>query len=188
MFMGTISHMNRKKVSRPGEQRGKERKESRLAARTKTNRNCRLETVWVWPETVTEKLRPLINGCSINVCCGLSPLGDIKVDIEPRHAGVTKADMNDLPYADNSFDTVISDPPWKLEFFKRMLPFRECVRICKVDGRIIYNCIWRPVNKYVELERAILRTDNNFANVSVIWIFRKVSWERITKKEGVTKI
>jgi len=185
--MGTITQMSRKKLPRPGEKKGAKRKGARLASRVKTNRNCRLETVWVWPETVTEKLRPLITGCSINVCCGLSDLCGMKVDIEPRHAGVIKADMNDLPYVSNTFDTVVSDPPWKLPFFKRMLPFRECVRICKVDGRIIYNCVWKPVNKYVELERAILRTDNNFANVSVIWIFRKVSCQTITKEKEVTE-
>jgi hypothetical protein len=32
-----------------------------------------------------------------------------------------------------------------------------------------------PLFKYVELEEAIIRTDNNWANVSVIWIFKKIA-------------
>lgn len=151
--MGTIKHMSRKKV----------------------NKNCQLQEVWIWPQKVTENIKPMINGNSINICCGLSELGDVKIDLEPQAAGAIKGDMNNLLFKDNSFDTVISDPPWKINYFKRMRPFFECVRICKVGGRIIYNCTWRPVSKYVQLEKAILRTDNNWANVSVIWVFRKIA-------------
>jgi hypothetical protein len=142
------------------------------------NRNCKLEKSWIWPEQVTDLVKSLIIGKSINVCSGASALGDVKIDLEPIPELQTKnniqiADMNKLPFEDNSFDTVISDPPWKLSFFKRMKPFFECVRICKVGGRIIYNCYWRPVSKYVELEQAYIRTDNSWSNVSVIWVFKK---------------
>ena len=145
---------------------------------TRVNRNCKLEKSWIWPEQVTDLVKSLIIGKSINVCSGASALGDVKIDLEPIPELQTKnniqiADMNKLPFEDNSFDTVISDPPWKLSFFKRMKPFFECVRICKVGGRIIYNCYWRPVSKYVELEQAYIRTDNNWSNVSVIWVFKK---------------
>lgn len=141
--------------------------------RKKIRKDCKLQEVWVWDKTVEEFIKPLIKGHSINVCCGLSSLGDVKVDLEPMNKHIKKEDMRELSFKDNSFDTVISDPPWKINFFNRMRPFFECVRICKVGGRIIYNCTWRPVSKYVELEKAIIRTDNNWANVSVIWIFKK---------------
>ncbi len=83
--------------------------------------------------------------------------------------------MNKLPFGDNTFDTVISDPPWKIGFFQRQRPFFECVRVCKVGGFIIYNCTWKPISKYVKLEEQVIRTDNNWANVSVIWIFQKIA-------------
>jgi len=161
--MPTIKHMQRKRVKEGGRLGGK------------NNKNCQLQEAWVWPAKVTELLRPMIRGRSINVCCGLSKLGDVRVDLYPKQSTAQKADMNELPFEDDSFDTVISDPPWKIEFFKRMEPFRECIRICKLDGRIIYNCTWKPVSRYVQLEKAIIRTDNNFANVSVIWIFKKIA-------------
>ena len=68
-------------------------------------------------------------------------------------------DMIKLPFKDNTFDTVISDPPWKINFFKRMKPFFEAVRVCKIGGRIIYNCTWRPTLKCVQLQEVIIRTD-----------------------------
>lgn len=148
--------------------------------RKRLNKNCKLQEVWIWPLKVENKIKKLMTGYSLNVCAGASPLGDVKIDIEPISPAVQKGDMNNLPFDDEIFDTVISDPPWKIGFFKRMKPFFELVRVCKIDGRIIYNCNWRPVSKFVKLEKAILRTDNNWCNVLVIWVFKKI--KRITKK------
>jgi hypothetical protein len=141
----------------------------------KVRNNCKLSSCWVWDKTVNDFARENIIGKSINICAGLSDVGDVKVDLEPKLEGVIKADMNNLDYEDNSFDTVISDPPWKIGFFQRTAPFLECVRICKVGGRIIYNSTWKPISKYVKLESQVIRTDNNWSNVSVIWIFTKIA-------------
>lgn len=146
----------------------------------RVNKNCKLQKVWIWPDKVNNKIKKLMTGYSLNVCAGASPLGDVKIDIEPISPAVQKGDMRNLPFADETFDTVISDPPWKISFFKRMKPFFEAVRVCKVGGRIIYNCNWRPVSKFVKLEKAILRTDNNWCSVSIIWVFKKI--KRIIKQ------
>ena len=163
--MGTIKHLQRQKIKIKGTfKKGK-----------KINRNCQLEKCWVWPEKVENKIKPLIKGISLNVCAGLSPLGDIKIDIEQHQKDIIITDMSKLPFDDNTFDTVISDPPWKINFFHRQRPFFEAVRVCKVNGRIIYNCTWKPVSKYVKLEKVYLRTDNHWANISAIWIFKKTA-------------
>jgi ubiquinone/menaquinone biosynthesis C-methylase UbiE len=169
MSMGTIKSLQRKRIKEGG-QIGN----GVLKGGKKINRNCQLQQVWIWPEQVEDLIRPLIEGRSLNICAGLSSLGDVKVDIEPRNENVQLGDMNNLDFKDNEFDTVISDPPWKIGFFNRMKPFFEAVRVCKVGGRIIYNCTWKPVNKCVELEKVYLRTDNNWCNFSAIWIFRKI--------------
>ena len=141
---------------------------------TKIRNNCKLSKAWVWDKKVNDFVKERIKGHSINICAGLSIVGDIKIDLDPKDRSVIKGDMINLPYGDNAFDTVISDPPWKIGFFQRMKPFFECVRICKLGGRIIYNCTWKPISKCVELEEAIIRTDNNWANVSIIWVFKKI--------------
>jgi ubiquinone/menaquinone biosynthesis C-methylase UbiE len=160
----TIESLKRKYVKEGG----------RLGGRI--NKNCQLQEAWVWPEKVSKEIRAYIfgRGISLNICSGLSNLGDVKIDFDPKNPAVQKGDMNNLPFKDGIFSVVISDPPWKLSFFKRMRPFFEAVRVCKSGGRIIYNCTWRPVSKFVELEKAIIRTDNNWACVSVIWIFKKL--------------
>ena len=144
-------------------------------SRKKVNKNCQLQEVWVWPSVVDDKIKQLIHGYTLNCPAGLSEIGDVKGDLEPQAEGIKQMDMTKLPFKDNTFDTVISDPPWKINFFKRMKPFFETVRVCKVGGRIIYNCTWKPVSKYVKLEKTIIRTDTNWAMVSVIWIFKKIA-------------
>ena len=142
---------------------------------TKIRNNCKLTKSWVWDKKVNDFVKGKVKGYSLNACAGLSTVGDIKIDLDPQSNGVKKMEMNNLKFDDNTFDTVISDPPWKIGFFQRMKPFFECVRVCKVGGRIIYNCTWKPISKYVELEESIIRTDNNWANVSVIWVFKKIA-------------
>ena len=141
---------------------------------TRIRNNCKLTKSWVWDKRVNDFVKERIKGYSLNCCAGFSPVGDVKIDLEPQSDKVKKMEMNELKFKDNTFDTVISDPPWKIGFFQRMKPFFECVRVCKVGGKIIYNCTWKPISKYVELEEAIIRTDNNWANVSVIWVFKKI--------------
>jgi ubiquinone/menaquinone biosynthesis C-methylase UbiE len=148
---------------------------SRLGGRI--SKNCQLQPVWIWPEKVRQEISSYMfgRGTSLNICSGLSDLGDIKVDIDPKNASIQKADMNKLPFADETFDVVLSDPPWKISFFKRMKPFFEAVRVCKTGGTIIYNCTWWPISKFVKLEKALIRADNNFCNISIIYFFRKIA-------------
>ena len=141
----------------------------------RVNKNCQLRKCWVWSETVTDVVKGFVKGYTLNCPCGVSKLGDVRADIEPRDVDVVKADMNCLDFPDNTFDTVISDPPWKINFFRRQKPFFEAVRVCKVGGRIIYNCVWRPTSKYVKLRKAIVRTDAPWLQASIIWVFEKIA-------------
>jgi hypothetical protein len=133
----TIKPLKRKKISKL------KKKTGRFGGILKNN--TRLEESWVWPEPVAEKVNEFIIGYSLNICSGMSKIGDVKVDYDPKFPEIKKEDMNNLPYPDETFDTVISDPPWKISFFQRMKPFFEAVRVCKTGGRIIYNCTWHPI-------------------------------------------
>jgi len=114
-----------------------------------------------------------VDGRTLNVCAGESDVGDVKLDAEPRRDDVQEADMRDLPVGDASFDTVVSDPPWKLGYYQRFKPFFECVRACKPGGRIIYNATWVPESDDTSLEMLRVRQDEEFSNASVIAVFRK---------------
>lgn len=135
-----------------------------------------LQDCWVWNDTVTEFVKKRIEGYSLNVCAGRNPLCDINLDLDPKDKGILKGDMRLLPFPSNKFDTVVSDPPWKIGYYERFKPFFECVRVCKVGGRIIYNATWIPSTPSgdVELEECYARQDNVFSNASVICVFRKL--------------
>lgn len=126
---------------------------------------------WRWPTDVREWFNKRAKGYTLNVCCGQSTIGDVFVDRDPKREGVIRADMSSLPFADNTFDTVASDPPWKLNWFKRQRPFFECVRVCKPKGRVLYNCPWRPTSRDVRLVEKDDRFDAAWGQVSKMYHF-----------------
>lgn len=128
-----------------------------------------------WEKPIEDFIKSRIHGVSINVCCGSSRLGTVLVDIEPQAENVIKADFLNVPYPNNSFDTVISDPVWKLSYYKRMKPFFELIRLCKVGGTIIFNATWIPESKAVKLKEVWVRQSAPFANVSIISVFEKTT-------------
>jgi len=133
-----------------------------------------LKKSWVWNESVENFIKEKIKGYSLNVCSGMSDLGDKKIDLDPQDKSIIKADMKNLPFEDETFDTVFSDPPWKIGYFDRWKPFLECVRVCKVGGQIIYNAYWIPWSKQVELKEIWVRQDKPFTNTSIISILIRI--------------
>ena len=136
--------------------------------------STKLQECWIWNDTVQEFIKGKVRGYTLNCPCGNSHIGDVLCDIEPKFPGVITVDYNNLPMESNTFDTVIQDPPWKISYYQRMKPFFECVRVCKVGGRIIYNAYWIPQSKFTELKEVYVRQDGQFTNASIISIFEKI--------------
>jgi len=139
-------------------------------------KKLRLQPCWVWPEGVQEFVKERLVGESLNVCAGANPLATVNLDLDPTDRSIIKGDMRLLPFESNRFDVVVSDPPWKMSYYERMRPFFECVRVCKVGGRIIYNATWIPMtpSEDVTLLETWVRQDVNFGTASIISIFEKV--------------
>ena len=137
----------------------------------------KIKECWVWNKTVEEFVKEKMKGYTLNVCAGKSPLGDVKLDLDPQDKSIIKGDFSNLPFENEKFDTVISDPCWKIGFYQRMRPFFECVRVCKVGGKIIYNAYWMPTSKATVLEEVFVRQDGDFTNSSIISVFKKLTNE-----------
>lgn len=176
-------------------------------------------TSWRWPTDFENWVQSLTHGTTVNVCAGLSPLGDIRIDLmtpveimsllqaddntsideartayqglltadytgtdvigdlyeatsPPQHPaadyidtdGHIRADVFEqpLPFPDDTFSTVIADPPWKsLSEPTRRAFFNELTRISAPGGRIIFNAWWIPTNDAVTLETIRVRQDTN---------------------------
>lgn len=99
-----------------------------------SNRTLLLQASWVWNSKVTKLVESLIEGYTLNCPCGASELGDVRGDLYPIDDSIQKMDMNELPFPDCTFDTVIQDPPWKINFFHRQQPFKEGLRVLKWGG------------------------------------------------------
>jgi len=133
----------------------------------------KLQKSWIWDKSFNALIKKHIKGYSLNVCAGNSPLGDKKIDLDPQDKSIIKGDMRNLPFNDETFDTVISDPPWKINFYNRWKIFFECVRVCKTGGIIIYNAYWIPHSNITTLDKTFIRQDHPFSNTSIVSIFTK---------------
>ena len=157
-------------------------------------KNTTLQQVWVWNKTVTDFVASRVSGYSLNVCAGKNPLCSVNLDLDPTDRSIIKGDMRLLMYPPDTFDVVVSDPPWKISYYERFRPFFECVRVCKVGGTIIYNANWIPMvpSGDAVLKEVWIRQDSNYTNISAISIFEKVAnnpaYEAAIEKEQEGKM
>jgi hypothetical protein len=66
----------------------------------------------LWPEDVTGTIQSLLLPRSLHVCCGRSPLGDVRVDFDPEVKPDLVVNAAALPFPDASFESVLCDPPY----------------------------------------------------------------------------
>jgi hypothetical protein len=140
-------------------------------------RHLQFREAFIWEKEIEDFVKEKMQGYTLNVPCGQSKLGDERLDIDKRFSMKKAYDMfkENLPYKNNTFDTVISDPPWKVGHYFRPRLFFELVRVCKIGGHIIYNATWIPQSKHTKLIETHIRQSASFGNVSIISIFEKTS-------------
>jgi hypothetical protein len=63
-------------------------------------------------KTIDSWLAKMSLGRTLNVCCGNCAVGDVRVDVDPNTARTMDGDLFRLPFPQQSFDTVICDPPF----------------------------------------------------------------------------
>lgn len=94
---------------------------------------------WETPHDIRNWLSSdVFTGRVLNVCSGPSPLGDVRVDVDPSHDPDVAADLHSLPFADGSFDTVYVDPPYTLYSFRNGYWPREAWRVA--SDRLVLEC------------------------------------------------
>jgi hypothetical protein len=130
-----------------------------------------------WEGEVEVFVQDHLKGYSLNAPCGSSKLGSVRLDIDPSLNPDKIGDIKKLPFPDCVFDSAVQDPLWKTNFFQRMKPFFELIRVVKVGGTLIYNAPWIPTSKAVRLEEVWIRQSANFGNVSLLSVFTKTTDE-----------
>jgi hypothetical protein len=106
----------------------------------------------LWPESIEDVLDSLLLGNSLHVCCGLSKLGNVRLDLDPNVNPDVIADASKLPFSDNSFDTVLCDPPYNGKFQWNHDMLSELARVA--SSRIIFQHWFIPANKFGQYKKA----------------------------------
>jgi hypothetical protein len=101
----------------------------------------------LWPESIEKFLPSLFIGKTLHVCSGLSMLGDARVDMDPAVSPDYVCDAQDMKhlFAENSWSTVLCDPPYngKMQWNHNLLS--ELSRIARI--RIIFQHWFIPATK-----------------------------------------
>ena len=99
----------------------------------------------LWPESIEIFLPSLFRGRTLHVCCGKSMIGDVRLDNDVNNTPDILADASMLPLNDDSFDTILCDPPYngKFEWNHKML--EELSRVA--SSRIIFQHWFIPADK-----------------------------------------
>jgi len=100
---------------------------------------------WVWSKAEEQLYARLCVGSVLHLCSGYSDIGDCKLDINPDAKPNIVADVHYLPFKDQSFDTIIVDPPWHgpqtwmqwEQMMKEMIRIAR-KRIVMILGNLIY--------------------------------------------------
>ena len=131
----------------------------------------------LWPSAVEDYLRTKLWGLTLHVCCGKSMLGDVRLDLHESDVNV-RGDMTRLPFADESFDTILIDAPYNSKFQIMHDYLNELSRAAR--KRIIHQHWFMPSNKngqykkkhdFELVEVAVWQPQTYFGRVNVITIF-----------------
>jgi len=99
----------------------------------------------LWSDSIQEFLETLLIGKSLHVCCGMSLLGDYRLDLDISNKPAIIADASRLCFAEDSFDTVLCDPPYNGKFQWNHDMLSELSRIA--SRRIIFQHWFIPATK-----------------------------------------
>ena len=138
-------------------------------------RQLMFREAFLWEAEVEDFVKERMKGYTLNVPCGKSKIGDVRLDVDENLSmrGAYDFFKDEIPFEQNTFDTVISDPPWKIGHYFRPRLFFSLVEVCKVGGMIIYNAPWIPTSKFSELKETWIRQSSQFSNASIISLFKK---------------
>lgn len=106
----------------------------------------------LWSPSIEEFLPSLFVGRTLHVCCGKSLLGDVRLDNDPENNPDILCDAAKMSLPDDSFDTILCDPPYNGKFQWNHNLLEELARVA--SKRIIFQHWFIPANKDGEYKKA----------------------------------
>lgn len=141
----------------------------------------------LWPEEVSDLIETLLIPQSLHVCCGRSLLGDVRVDGDPNVYPDQIVDAAKLPFADESFASVLCDPPYNGQFQWNHDLLSELSRVA--SHRIIFQHWfipadaegrWKKWHKFTLSATYIWQPRTYFGRAQIISVFDASENDRTT--------
>ena len=108
----------------------------------------------------------------------------LRMDINPDVGPDVVGDAHSMPFADNSFDFVLCDPPYSLDLSGRLYKtgdirekeyIKEAVRVCKLGGYVgLYHWVMQPRPKGTRYDRVIVIITRIRHHARFCCVFQKV--------------
>lgn len=133
----------------------------------------------LWPTEVEKFLKTQLLGTSLHICCGLSSLGDVRLDKYAENVDII-GDAARVPFPNKSFNTVLIDPPYNGKFQWNHDMLSEIFRVA--SNRVIFQHWYTIADKQgrCKKDHSFILTDvyiwqpkTYFGRVNVISIFDK---------------
>lgn len=99
----------------------------------------------LWPADVERFIESLLIGESLHLCCGLSRIGDVRLDWDEDVNPDVVGDASNPPFEDLSFDTVLADPPYNGRFQWNHDLLKNMARVAR--RRIVFQHWFLPADK-----------------------------------------
>ncbi|GAI35399.1 unnamed protein product [marine sediment metagenome] len=130
---------------------------------------------WRFPEQVEDFIASHCKGYVVNVMCGNSTLGGLRIDAYTQNIDI-RADAFHLPLKDAIADTVVCDPPWGMDILIKPAFIRELERIIKLGGILVFYAPWNPKSPGLPIEAVYVPEWQlmTYHRISLIFIARKV--------------
>lgn len=132
----------------------------------------------LWPEVVEETIAGLLIPRSLHVCCGKSLLGDVRFDSDESNRPDVIGDAATLPFEDESFESVLCDPPYNGKFQWNHDLLKELSRVAR--RRIIFQHWfipadpmgqWKKWHKFKMTECYVWQPRTYFGRAQIISVF-----------------
>lgn len=98
----------------------------------------------LWPDSIQDFLITQFIGNTLHVCCGASQIGNVRLDLDIEHTPSTICDASKLCIKNDSFETVLCDPPYNGKFQWNHDLLKELSRVA--SKRIIFQHWFIPAN------------------------------------------
>ena len=130
---------------------------------------------WSWPKQVEDFIAARAEGFTVHIMNGQSSLGHLRIDKFTENVDI-RADARWLPLKDEIADTVVSDPPWDMDYTLKPQLISEMRRVLRFGGILIFNAPWCPKCPGLSLLEIWCPTWQlmTFTHISLIFVLRKV--------------